>query len=63
MKSNIYFINILDGDESYNNMNKFYYLTNKTKYSDIKQYIFIGSLYDFKKSCIFKYFQNVLKHI
>ena len=29
--NNIYFINILDGDTSYNNINKFYFLINKYK--------------------------------
>lgn len=47
---NIYFVNILDGDTSYNNMNKFKYLLNKNEYSDIKKYIFIGSLYEFQKN-------------
>ena len=46
---NIYFINILDGDASYNNMNKFIFLLNKEKYKNIVKYIFIGSLYDFQR--------------
>ena len=50
----IYFINILDGDTCYNNMNKYYYLLNKEKYRHIKKYIFIGSLYEFQKSHIIK---------
>jgi hypothetical protein len=49
---NIYFINILDGDTSYNNMNKFNFLLNKEKYKNVNKYIFIGSLYDFQKSKI-----------
>ncbi|ARF10357.1 hypothetical protein Hokovirus_1_236 [Hokovirus HKV1] len=60
---NIYFINILDGDESYNNMNKFNYLSNKLKYANVKQNIFIGSLYMFQKSQIIKCFLNFPKHI
>jgi hypothetical protein len=46
----IYFINILDGDECYNNMNKFNFLISKEKYKNITKYIFIGSLYDFQKN-------------
>ena len=49
-KSNIYFINILDGDTSYYNMNKFNYLINKEKYSSVLQYIFVGSLFDFQNN-------------
>jgi hypothetical protein len=51
-KINIYFINILDGDTSYINMNKFKYLINKDEYKNIAKYIFIGSLYDFQKNII-----------
>jgi hypothetical protein len=47
--NDIYFINILDGDTSYNNMNKFKFLIDKEKYKHIIKYIFIGSLYDFQK--------------
>ena len=47
--NNTYFINILDGDECYHNMDKFLYLLNKEIYTQIKKYIFIGSLYDFQK--------------
>lgn len=48
--NNIYFINILDGDTSYNNINKFNFLKNKVKY--IINYIFIGGLHDFQRHCI-----------
>ena len=44
-----YFINILDGDECFHAMNKFLYLFNKEIYTQIKKYVFIGSLYDFQK--------------
>jgi len=47
--NNIYFINILDGDTSYNNMNKFNFLKNKEKYKNITNYIFIGGLHDFQR--------------
>lgn len=50
--SNIYFINILDGDTCYNSMNKYNFLINKEKYKNIIKYIFIGSLYDFQKNII-----------
>lgn len=46
---NIYFINILDGDTSHNNMNKFNYLKNKEIYKKVKKYVFIGDLYTFQK--------------
>ena len=47
--TNTYFINILDGDECFHAMNKFLYLFNKEKYKQVIKYVFIGSLYDFKK--------------
>ena len=48
----IYFINVLDGDTVYNNMDRFGFLINKEKYKHIIKYIFVGSLYDFQKSKI-----------
>ena len=45
--TNIYFINILDGNTCFNNMHKFKYLINKEKYLNIKKYIYIGDLYEF----------------
>ena len=50
--NNIYFINILDGDTSYNNMDKFKFLINKEIYKKVIKYVFIGSLYDFQKKTI-----------
>ncbi len=47
-KNNVFFINILDGDTSYNNINKFYYLIKNEKYKDITKYIFIGNLFEFQ---------------
>jgi len=47
--NNVYFINILDGDACYINMDKFVYLLNKEKYKYIIKYMFIGSLHDFQK--------------
>ena len=48
--NNIYFINILDGDTSYNNMDKYKYLINKEKFKHILKYVFIGSLHDFQNN-------------
>ena len=36
-----YFMNILDGDESFRNMEKFKYLLSKEKYALVKDYIFV----------------------
>ena len=47
--NNTYFINILDGDECFRAMDQFLYLFNKEKYKQVIKYVFIGSLYDFKK--------------
>jgi hypothetical protein len=47
-----YFINILDGDTSYQNMSKFQFLLNKEKYKKIIKYMFVGSLYDFHQAKI-----------
>ena len=52
----IYFINILDGDASYDNMDKFIFLLNKEKYKNYKfiidKFMFVGSLYDFKENIL-----------
>ena len=45
----IMFINILDGDESCRNRDKFDYLITKEKYKSIKHKVFIGDLYEFEK--------------
>lgn len=47
---NVYFINILDGDFCYKNISKFNYLINNEQYIFAKKYIFVGSLYEFKKN-------------
>lgn len=44
---NVYFINILDGDESYNNLDKFMYLINQEKYNKSKKYIYVGDMKNF----------------
>jgi hypothetical protein len=43
-KQKIFFINILEGDTCYNNMNKFNYLKNNIKYKEIIKQVFIGDL-------------------
>lgn len=45
---NVYFVNILDGDECHKRYDKFMYLKNKEKYKDASSYIFIGDMNDFK---------------
>ena len=47
--SNIYFINVLDGDTSYNNMDKFKFLISKEKYKQVIKYVFVGSLCNFQE--------------
>jgi hypothetical protein len=44
-----YFLNILDGDECFSNMNKFNYLLNKEIYRNVSQYIFVGDMHQFQK--------------
>ena len=46
-KERVYFINILDGDESYRHFTKFKYLTHKKRYANIRDSIFVGDLYHF----------------
>ena len=52
--NNIYFLNILDGDTSFNNMSKFKFLVNKDKYKEKIKYIFIGCTFDFQKNNIYR---------
>jgi hypothetical protein len=46
-KTDLYFMNILDGDTCYKSMDKFNYLLNKKKYKDVKKYVYIGDLHNF----------------
>ena len=46
-KTKIFFINILDGDESHRNMSKFEYLISKKKYLTIKKNIYVGNMKNF----------------
>ena len=47
---NVYFINILDGDESAHYINKFHHLLSKEKYSIIKDKVYVGDLYQFQSN-------------
>lgn len=44
-----YFVNILDGDESFRHSGKFQKLKNNEKYHSIKSYVFVGDTHEFKK--------------
>jgi hypothetical protein len=48
-KTDVYFVNILDGDTSHRELEKFHYLINKEKYEKIKKYIFCNDLSSFIK--------------
>jgi hypothetical protein len=48
-KENLYFVNIIDGDESNKHMKKFIYLLNLEKYKNIRKYIFVGDMYLFNE--------------
>ncbi len=51
---NIYFANILDGDESHNCMTKFEYLINLPEYKNINDKVYIGNLKNY-----FNYLNNL----
>ena len=42
-----YFVNILDGDTSYKLLDKFNYIINNDKYKYVKNFIYIGDMYNF----------------
>jgi len=44
-----YFLNILDGDECFSNMEKFNYLLNKSIHQNVKKNIFVGDMHTFQK--------------
>lgn len=48
-KEYLCFVNILDGDESYKNMDKFNYLLKNSKYISLKNLIFIGDMKQFQE--------------
>lgn len=43
----IYFINILEGDTSFNNRDKFNFLVNLEKYKEVKDKVFVGDFLEF----------------
>lgn len=45
--SNVYFINILDGDECYKHIGKFIHLKQKNKYKNVCENIFVGDTTEF----------------
>lgn len=47
-KTDIYFINILDGDFSFKNLDKMKYILTKKEFNDVFKYIFIGDTYTFQ---------------
>jgi hypothetical protein len=48
-KTNTYFINILEGDESHRNVGKFNNIIKREKYDNIEKYIFCGDMNEFYK--------------
>jgi len=47
--SNCYFINILDGDESFKQREKFAYLMNLPKFEKVRRFMFCGDTCEFRK--------------
>jgi hypothetical protein len=47
--TNCYFINILDGDESFKQREKFAYLVQSPEFEQVKKYLFCGDANEFKK--------------
>lgn len=58
-KTNTIFINILDGDESYKNMNKFKYLLDKYKKNKIRKSIFVMDLKEYAINYYDIHFNNL----
>ena len=50
-QNDLYVINILEGDEYYKNMDKFHYLLNNKSYESVRQYVFIGDMFQFESYC------------
>ena len=48
INDNVIFLNILDGDFSFDKLGHFLYLINMEKYKQIKHRCFIGDMYDFQ---------------
>lgn len=49
LNKKVYFINILDGDVCYKNIDKFYFLINKAEFKSVKKNIFVGDMSEFQK--------------
>lgn len=47
--NDIYFVNIFDGDCSYNFQTCFDYELNKPRYNDVKKYVFVGNMKNFQE--------------
>jgi hypothetical protein len=47
LNSSICFVNILEGNTSYNNKDKYNYLCNLDKYKEVKDRVFVGDFLDF----------------
>lgn len=45
----LFFVNILDGNESYRAMDKFQHLLEKQLYQHVRKYVFIGDMYQFQQ--------------
>jgi len=43
-QKNIYFANILDGDEAHSTMSKFQYLLELPEFAEVKKYVYVGDL-------------------
>jgi len=46
-RDNLYFANILDGDEASSVMNKYQYLLNLSEFNDVRNRIYVGDLRDY----------------
>ena len=55
-QKNIYFANILDGDEAHSTMEKFQYLLGLPEFAEVKKYVYVGDL-----SGYFAWFKTVME--
>jgi len=56
-RKDLIFFNILDGDQSAKNIEKYNYLINFSKYKDVKKFVFVGDLYSFNLN-----YENILNN-
>tara|TARA_B100001093_G_scaffold2607_2_gene2663 strand:- start:3636 stop:4220 length:585 start_codon:yes stop_codon:yes gene_type:complete len=49
LNKNVYFINILDGDQCYKHIDKFNFLINKPEFKSVKENIFVGDMSEFQE--------------